>query len=126
MMTTDQEIEVALMALPSGLTEVEEVLLAVDAELSRQDELWGDQSHLPMGTSTDYKALADQARDIAEHHNKLGVLSFADILREEFFEALAEEDPDALEVELVQVAAVAVQQVLALRAQRARRADAES
>jgi len=43
-----------------------------------------------------------------------GTLTWRDILLEEIFEALAEEDPEKLRAELIQVAAVAVAQVEAI------------
>lgn len=83
-------------------------LYAVELERQRQDQQWGEQNH-PDGTSallnaekaTYYRRLCDQA-------HRRGGETWADILIEEFYEALAEEDPLALRAELVQVAAVAV------------------
>lgn len=123
-MFTDPELETALMSLDDDLNPAELVLLDVDAELERQDELWGDQSHLPNGTSVEqFKALADLARQQADQAHHRGELSFALILFEEFYEAMAEENEEALETELVQVAAVASQWVKAIRTRRQRNAD---
>lgn len=109
------------MGLSDDLAPEELVLLDVDAELVRQDQLWGDQSHLPNGTDPKFKELADIARRNADGHHEQGSLTFADILFEEFYEALAETDEEKLEVELVQVAAVAAQWVKAIRTRRARK-----
>lgn len=109
------------MGLADDLAPEELVLLDVDVELQRQDTLWGDQSHLPNGTSVEqFQALADIARKNADSHHNQGTLTFADILFEEFYEAMAEVDEERLETELVQVAAVACQWVKAIRTRRTR------
>lgn len=100
----------------------------------------GDQSHLPDGTGPDRRPLdgivemfvepaipaiprfyanplaiaATCATDARSRQDGDGTVSFADILLEEVFEALAEDDPARLRAELVQVAAVAVQWIEAL------------
>lgn len=56
-------------------------------------------------------AMADAAKYLVDHAAKRGVMTMAQILTKEFFEALAESDPDKLRTELIQVAAVAVQWV---------------
>ena len=114
------EVEEHLMGLSDDLAPEELVLLDVDAELQRQDSLWGDQSHLPNGTDPLNRELADHARRLADSKHNLGTLTFADILQEEVYEALAEEDEVKLETELIQVAAVAAQWVKAIRTRRAR------
>lgn len=95
------------------------VLHEVMNERIRQDTRWGDQSH-PDGTGgnvmekgvahgrSSFGMNADAARNYATYAAEFGVLTWADILREEFYEALAESDQDKLRAELVQVAAVAV------------------
>lgn len=114
-------VEEHLMGLADDLAPEEVVLLDVDAELQRQDNLWGDQSHLPNGTGGEAnRELADHARRLADSKHHIGTLTFADILQEEFYEALAEEDEVKLETELIQVAAVASQWVKAIRSRRAR------
>ena len=123
-MSTDQEIEEALMGLMEGLTPAENALLDIDVEVSRQDQMWGDQSHLPNGTSAEkFEELANQAKLSGDRQHQAGLLTFSDIMIEEVYEALAEEDEEALETELIQVAAVATQWVLAIRARRDRRAE---
>lgn len=122
-MFTDPELTEALMSLDDDLAPAELVLLDVDVELERQDQLWGDQSHLENGTDEKFRELADIARKNADAHHQMGTLTFADILFEEFYEALTEVDEDKLEVELIQVAAVAAQWVKAIRTRRQRNAD---
>lgn len=80
----------------------------VNDERNRQDEKWGIQS-LPNGTGyrIDQK-IAEQARELTDYYASIGVLTWADILSEEFHEAIAEKDPIKLREELIQTIAVAV------------------
>lgn len=106
------------------------VLSEVGDERTRQDAKWGEQNH-PDGTGPDTqpldamwwgfpdpsgpfeentaKALAEAATATTDRHATHGVVTFADILLEEVFEALAESDLAKLRIELIQVAAVATQ-----------------
>lgn len=84
-----------------------DVIKDVMAEMSAQLEKWGEQNH-PDGSSTRYTPLADIFRSIADNNAAEGALTWHDILSEEFYEAIAEEDPEKLRTELVQVAAVAL------------------
>jgi hypothetical protein len=119
--TTGDDWEAKLLTdIGDDLEPAELVLLDVDVELERQDALWGDQSHLPNGTTRSLVGVADQLRENADRNAKDGTLTFADILFEEVYEAMAEEDEEKLEIELIQVAAVAAQWVKAIRARRAR------
>lgn len=87
---------------------MEHALDDVARERMRQDAKWGEQNH-PDGTGDPgSEAVADIARDICNLAAQTGALAWRDVLREEFFEALAEKDPVKLREELVQVAAVAV------------------
>lgn len=99
-------------------------------ETHRQLELWGVQDHL-MGTGPEKRLLSrtDVNLDLRtgaelEHifRNKVVRLfgeenggTYFDVLLEEVFEAGAEDDPEKLETELIQVAAVAVSMVAASR-----------
>src|SRR5690606_33648759 len=75
----------------------------------RQVEKWGEQNH-PDGTGLDgSKYFADWARSLADENHDNGTLTWADILTEEFYEALAEKETSRLREELIQVAAVALQ-----------------
>lgn len=81
---------------------------AVLKERRRQKRLFPGQS-LPDGTG----AAGDWSRQLeAKHACKVAVqsksLTWRDVLKEEYMEALAESDPDKLEAELTQVAAVAM------------------
>jgi hypothetical protein len=84
-----------------------QLLDEVAKERYSQNEKWGEQHH-PDGTSEAYKKLADEAKEANDRAVADGVLSWADILTEEFLEAMAEIDPAKLRAELVQISAVCV------------------
>lgn len=96
----------------------EEVLREIAAERARQDAKWGDQSHSYDGTGPDEHPLGNwrtasglaftAQRTTDEAMRSTEGATMAQILLEEVFEALAEDEPVALRHELVQVAAVAV------------------
>jgi len=105
------------------------VVFAVMNERTRQDEKWGDQSHLPDGTGPSVRwygssdlilweksasIAACDAKDRCQVHTENGTLTWLDILVEEVAEAFAEDDPTKLRAELVQVAAVAMQWIEAI------------
>jgi hypothetical protein len=80
----------------------------IDAERQRQLAKFGDQHH-PDGTGLHparQKQLADEARSLCQRAAREGFLAWSHILMEEVREAMAEEDPAALRMELMQVAAV--------------------
>ena len=78
---------------------------------------FGPQAHLPDGTGGDDRAaLADTVRAITEDRASEGTVTWRHVLAEEVAEAFAEEDPDALRAELVQVAAVAARWIAAIDA----------
>lgn len=84
-------------------------------ERERQDDKWGDQSHLPDGTAYDDSAeIREMARELTDEAAREGTLTWSAILLEEVYEAMAESDPVKLRAELVQVAAVAVAWVEAI------------
>lgn len=90
------------------------VLTEVACERQLQDDRWGEQNH-PDGTGGAFRReLADSARDLCNLAAKAGTIKWSQILREEFYEALAESDPTKLREELIQVAAVAVAWVEAI------------
>jgi hypothetical protein len=93
------------------------VYTSVDAERDRQEEIWGPQTH-PDGTTQEYKSVADAYRESCNQAANKNELTWHDILLEEVFEAMSEEDPEALETELIQVIAVAVDWVEDLRRRR--------
>jgi len=101
-------------------------------ERARQDRKWGEQNH-PDGTGPDEWVLVGVRAQSVSHLERLGAhrlaaaatlatdaaaqagtVTWSDILLEEVFEALAEDDPTTLRNELVQVAAVAQQWVEAI------------
>lgn len=76
-------------------------------ERKRQEVKWGEQHH-PSGTGPKYKPEADRARAVCDAAAKAGNVTWQHILHEEVLEAFAEDDPERLRRELVQVAAVAL------------------
>lgn len=90
------------------------ILDKVHTERFAQDKKWGERNH-PDGTGDWWNGFRDTARKICENKAEAGQLTWLDILREEVFEAFAESDPEKLETELVQVAAVAVAWLEAIR-----------
>lgn len=111
-------------------------LAEIRAEATRSIEKHGEQGHLPMGTGPETLPLAVMPHigDMRPHvsaeslavratldtkaHSQNeggdGTVTWWHILREEVFEAAAEDDPAALRAELVQVAAVALKMIDAL------------
>jgi hypothetical protein len=108
------------------------ILAEVAAERGRQHAKWGEQNH-PNGTGDDvtYRTavsalgpfpgapptMGTMAYVSKRHTDTMataGRVTFADILLEEVFEALAEADSSRLRTELIQVAAVAAQWVEAI------------
>lgn len=82
------------------------VLGQVAAERKRQDAKFPDQT-LPDGTGEEYLILANIARAACDFAALTDELTWAHVLKEEFYEALAEVDEAKLRAELVQVSAVA-------------------
>lgn len=82
-------------------------LREVAMERARQDAKWGEQNH-PMGTSDRLGYAAETAKMLCKREAACGTVTWRHIIEEEFWEAMAEEDPARLRAELVQVAAVAV------------------
>lgn len=119
-----------------SVTGTQAVLDEVQAERERQTRKHGDQSHLPHGTgggllwrhvpmvqpmivdSVPAGQMADWAKSrckaASQHEGGDGTITYEHILTEEFFEALAEDDPQVLRAELLQVAAMAVQWIEAI------------
>ena len=85
------------------------ILAELQAERDRQDAKFPDQ-HLPNGTldNQQQRDWESTARFIVDLNVSKGKLTWADVLREEYHEVMAEEDKAALRNELIQVAAVAV------------------
>jgi len=90
------------------------IVSEVAEEMSRQFKLWGIQNH-PNGTGhLEFKEVLDEVRDVIKEAEKKKELTWNLILLEEVSEALAEEDPEKLRTELIQVAAVASSWVQAI------------
>lgn len=91
------------------ITDCADVLLEVLDERKRQHAKWGYQN-LPNGTGDPiYGLQAEGAKVNCDEAAKIGMVTFRHILCEEFYEALAETNPERLRRELIQVAAVCVQ-----------------
>ena len=86
------------------------ILSEVYAERDIQDEKFGLQD-VPMGTGPAFQAESDMARRACDAAFAVGRGTYRDILTEEFWEAMAEDDPALLRKELIQVAAVAVKMI---------------
>lgn len=99
----------------------EAVLAAVATERLAQHSQWGHQD-LPIGGDADgYGPLEATAREQLQRADAAGHLTYAHILLEEVYEALAVPDsaPDKQADELTQVAAVAVKMVELIRERQA-------
>ena len=92
---------------PTALAALETVLADIRAERGRQDTKWGEQNH-PDGTGPQFANRAEYERIRTETAAVDGTLTFRHVLAEEVAEAYAENDPELLRAELVQVAATAV------------------
>lgn len=82
-------------------------LREVQMERDAQDRMFPEQT-LPFGTSLENKVEADVARKECDDATSEGSLTWVHVLTEEYWEAMAETDPDKLRMELLQLAAVAV------------------
>lgn len=122
---------------PMNGTPLEKVLADIRDERVKQHEKWGEQNHRD-GTGPHTSPLtritpgADQAMNLSYAARKAtdqaaeaGTVTYADILLEEVFEAMAEYDPVDLRRELVQVAAVAAQWIEAIDRRGAQGATSE-
>lgn len=92
------------------------ILDEILAERVRQHRLWGDRSHLPMGTGSGFKANADEARIVCDIKHRQGTLTFRHIIAEEFWELMAATTDEERRAEAIQVAAVCVQIIEAIDA----------
>jgi hypothetical protein len=90
------------------------VFAEVAIERTRQDDRWGEQNHADGTGLYQHAAAAERARRECDRKANAGTITWADILREEVYEAFAEDHPAALRAELLQVAAVAVAWVEAI------------
>src|SRR5579859_3893029 len=90
------------------------VLGEIGLERVAQDAKWGQQNHPDGSGNRQFKAMAGWARDDCQQAAVRGAATWAHILLEEVYEALAESDPAKLRTELIQVAAVAASWVEAI------------
>jgi len=94
---------------------VPEAIEDLIAEIHRQDVKWGQQDH-PDGTGQQFSVeQANLAKLQCQNAFAEGNGTWRLVLAEEFFEALAETDADALMAELQQVAGVAEQWIASIR-----------
>lgn len=88
---------------------------AVDDERARQLAKWGHQAH-PDGTGRSVDTLtANRLRTRCQELDAVGQVTWRDILAEEVAEAFAETDPEKLEAELIQIAAVTAAWIVDLK-----------
>lgn len=85
-----------------------EILHEIRLERSKQDNEWGEQNHDNGTDKSHYNKLTYFARIECERAREQANLTWAHILREEVYEALAEEEYKPLRAELLQVAAVCI------------------
>lgn len=106
--------------LSFGPARTRDVLAAVAHERRRQEEKHGPAPvDRPDGTGMEgLKVLRDWAQRQTDKRTEAGTLTWAHILQEEYYEALAARADIALEVELIQVAATAVSWVETIRERR--------
>jgi hypothetical protein len=104
--TDDGSLVVEGAVLPPAPTLADKVLSLAAVERRRQDVQWGEQNH-PLGTgAAPFKALAETYRKACQDAADRGECTWAHIALEEFFEALAEDDPAKFAHEAIQTIAV--------------------
>lgn len=118
--------DVSPLEITSRATRAAHLLVA--AERVRQDAKWGEQNHPSFSfgiTSGEHNCgyynipTAEDAKASCDQAFKAGHGTFGDILLEEVCEAFEEvEDDEKLEIELVQVAAVAISWIEAIHRRR--------
>lgn len=103
------------MTMPTDMEQAAAKILQETLEEMRfQYDKWGDQKGHPDGTQEVFKATADMVRTACDQAFAVGMGNWKLILEEEFYEALAEVDPEKLRKELIQVAGVAISWVSAI------------
>lgn len=96
-------------------------LSETEDEIRRQDERWGQQDHPDIGGPDPdlqrslYAFELESIRELEAQQRADGLLGWDMILKEEVLESLSEPDDDKRCEELIQVAAVALQWVAAIR-----------
>lgn len=104
-----------------GLGPLRDVSEAVGMEIDRQNRRWGVQDHPLIGgnmPSVTRGTYVSQAANFKRRNNcrvAAGNLGWDTILLEEVYEALESQTPEGAIEELIQVAAVAMQAVLAIK-----------
>lgn len=91
------------------------VLHAIHEERERQDIKFPDQRDLLDGTGGERaRSVAATAKAQCDDATAAKRVTWKDVLREEYAEAVAEEDPAKLRAELIQVAAVCIKWIEAI------------
>lgn len=106
-----QSLMFTLSRIDSGVSRLlnrSSVIQDIIDERGHQKRKFGDQSQNPFGTGKEYSELANKYKGICNAKVEDKTVTWADILLEEVFEALEQEDPDSVRHEMIQVAAVAV------------------
>ena len=82
----------------------------IHLERERQDAKWGEQNHpiRPEKLHNYFKAVAVLSRASCDRAAEDGTVTWYHILREEFFEVMAESTPEKQRQELIQMIAVGV------------------
>lgn len=95
-----------------------DILVDILKERDAQDDRWGEQNHPDVAHPASVACHQEKASDWKyrnERRVRSGKLSWDGILLEEAFEAAGETDPERLIAELIQVAAVAVAWIEAIK-----------
>lgn len=89
------------------------IFAEIHLERERQDAKWGVQNHpiRPEKSTRYFTVSADLSRELCDEAAENGTITWYHILREEFFEAMAESTLERQREELIQVIAVAVAMV---------------
>jgi hypothetical protein len=92
-----------------------ELLEKIDTEIDSAFEKFGAQTEIPDGTAEKWADLPSMAKVLVDMRSARGEVTWLEILVEEVLETAAEVDEDRIEEELIQVIAVAVRWLHALR-----------
>jgi hypothetical protein len=100
-----------------------DVLEDLAQERRAQFQQWGEQT-IPFGSgSYVFKLMCEHYQSTCQANADAGTVTFADVLLEEVFEALAESDPLKLKDELIDAGAVIVQWIELINKQQKEQAE---
>lgn len=103
------------MKQPKTRDHIPEIVYAVLKERLRAIKKHGDGSQRPDGITGFLIPAMESIRDLVDIKTQSGDETWAQVLAEEFLEAVTETDQAKLEVELIQVASTAINWIAALR-----------